>query len=383
MEYAENKKIALLIDAENISYRYASTIFEELESSWNITIRKLYGDFANGRLSPWNEYINKYALTPVQQFQNTSGKNSSDMALVIDAMDILYSDKIEGFCIVSSDSDFTRLVSRIRQSGKYVIGMGETKTASSLVNCCDRFQYLNVLNEDNQTEIGDKSTITPIEEIKAEIVEYLESKDNKTAYVNIGEIKQFLQKKHPDFDARNYGCAKFSTFIKKFSDVLNLNNKNSEAVLKTSDIRIEIEEYIKQLVRTNENTTIGYINQLLLKKYPKFNPKDFGYKQVKLFFTSIEDIQLYKKDSLKLKTKKASNKASKKNFSNMSANEIKTVLYDVDLTKDDIVKIKQLVEKYKTKSAINNNLIKAFPSEKNEKATQIYQSIKPFLKDKK
>ena len=138
MDYVSEKKLALLIDAENISYKYISTIFDELKADWNITIKRIYGDFSKEQLSPWNDIVSQYALTQIQQLQTTSGKNSSDMALVINAMDILYRNNVDAFCIVSSDSDFSRLISRLKQEGKFTIGMGESKIENDLLDLIDK-----------------------------------------------------------------------------------------------------------------------------------------------------------------------------------------------------------------------------------------------------
>ena len=157
MDYVSEKKLALLIDAENISYKYISTIFDELKADWNITIKRIYGDFSKEQLSPWNDIVSQYALTQIQQLQTTSGKNSSDMALVINAMDILYRNNVDAFCIVSSDSDFSRLISRLKQEGKFTIGMGESKTSKALINCCDQFKYLNLLYDSTNDELNEEN----------------------------------------------------------------------------------------------------------------------------------------------------------------------------------------------------------------------------------
>lgn len=221
----DNLKIALLIDAENISYKYTEIIFNELKSYGNVTIKNIYGDLTLDSLSPWIEIIKQHALMPVQQFQNTTGKNSSDMALAIDAMDILYRNNVDIFCLASSDSDFTRLASRLRQEGKRVIGMGESKAPMALVNSCDKFIYLNVIAQLNDMSRNDqnyeksKLDYTPIDDLEKEIVALLESDEDD---VNIAYIKEYLQKIHPDFDCRNYDCNKFSKFMALFPDTIEL-----------------------------------------------------------------------------------------------------------------------------------------------------------------
>lgn len=291
------KNIALLIDAENISYKYIDTIFDELKEYGNVTIRKLYGDLSKEQTKPWVEPVQKYAIIPVQQYQNSVGKNSSDMALVIDAMDILYNNPVDIFCIASSDSDFTRLASRIRQEGKMVIGMGESKASQPLVNAFDKFQYLNVIDiDDSDTQVVLDNEITPIEEIKNEIITLLELEDGFVE--NVGVIKEKLQKKYPDFDSRNYGCSKFSKFMELFSkeiEVFTQKDKRTKAAkLKSSKTRETIEAFVIDTIRNSKKKrlNIGEVNKKVMEKYPEFNPKDYGYKQVKLFFTNIKGVKI-------------------------------------------------------------------------------------------
>ena len=298
----ENKNIALLIDSENISYRYIGTIFDELKEVGTVTIRKLYGDLSLDAAKPWRDVINDYSIIPVQQFQYTSGKNSSDTAMVIDAMDMLYLNPIDIFCIVTSDSDFSRLVSRIRQSGKTVIGMGESKTPKALVNACDTFKYLNVLADD-YSDSPAESNITPIEVIESDIISYIESKDNSKVE-SIGEIGSYLQRLHSDFAIRNYGVSKFSKFMELFNDKIEIVSMNSGskivAKLKKSNRRAEIEAYVVSIIRTSKNKTlnIGEVNRQVKTRYKDFNPKQYGYKQAKLFFTNIDGVKLKNANNL-------------------------------------------------------------------------------------
>lgn len=298
-------RVALLIDAENISYKYITTIFDELKELGSVTIRKVYGDLSNEQTKPWVEPIQKYAITPVQQYQNTKGKNSSDMALVIDAMDILYNNPVEVFCIASSDSDFTRLASRIRQEGKMVIGMGESKSSQPYVNAFDRFQYLDLIDEEN-AEVSAEKEITPINEIKNEVMAFLESNDG---YVeNLSSVKNNLQKKFPDFDSRNYGCSKFSKFVAQLSDEVEviINNNLNIVRFKNSKTRKNVEKFVIDTISSSKKKSlnIGEVNRKVKEKYPDFTPKDYGYKQVKLFFTNINGVRLEDTNNLVIETSK-------------------------------------------------------------------------------
>ncbi|OQX94014.1 MAG: hypothetical protein B6I17_00560 [Tenericutes bacterium 4572_104] len=231
----KNKYIALLIDAENISSSYVEKIIDEANKYGVITIRRVYGDWTTPQLNPWKVKINEFGLTPVQQYAYTTGKNASDFTLIIDAMDILYKDKVNSFCIVTSDSDFTKLVTRLREDNMFVFGMGESKTPISLVNSCEQFAYLDkMVSAEKEVEIKEDkvevksnskkkskpiSSITPKRRIKMElkniIAENLE--DDGWGYWSL--IAQLLQKKFPGFHPRNYGSnVKPLTFFEKMKE---------------------------------------------------------------------------------------------------------------------------------------------------------------------
>ncbi len=234
MEEGKIYKIALLIDAENVSQSYMKSIFDELAKYGDVTFKRIYGDWTNQSMSRWKTPISEYALMPVQQFQNTTSKNSSDSALIIDAMDILYSDSVNCFCIVSSDSDFTRLITRMREDGNYVIGMGEKKAPKPLVRVCDKFVYLDVISGDDdekndkksdknvkssskQTTNGGAKTRNVNRKTRAlehdkidaamKIIDEISGDDG---YANFSEVYNRLTKLYSDMDAANYGYAKAS-----------------------------------------------------------------------------------------------------------------------------------------------------------------------------
>ncbi|MDY0278009.1 MAG: NYN domain-containing protein [Acholeplasma sp.] len=247
----KDKSIALLIDAENISPSYIEIIIDEANKYGKINYRRVYGDWTTPQLNPWKQKMNEFGLTPVQQYAYTSGKNSSDFTLIIDAMDILYSGKVNSFCIVSSDSDFTKLVTRLREDNMFVFGMGESKTPISLVNSCETFSYLDkmlityeseekapkrksvkqtveVVQETNTT------SITPLRKIKHELKNMINSnlEDDGWAYWSL--IAQLIMKKYPGFHPRNYGknmrplefFEKMHDFeVKKEDTVIYIKNK--------------------------------------------------------------------------------------------------------------------------------------------------------------
>ena len=150
-------RIALLIDADNVSAKYIKPILDELSKYGNVTYKRIYGDWTRSNSAGWKEELLQNSITPIQQFSYTHGKNATDSAMIIDAMDMLYTSELEGFCLVSSDSDFTKLASRLRESGKLVIGMGEDKTPSPFRKACDIFTVLELLLEDNTMEKDEKS----------------------------------------------------------------------------------------------------------------------------------------------------------------------------------------------------------------------------------
>lgn len=250
----ENKSIALLIDAENISESYIEIIIDEANKYGKINYRRVYGDWTTSQLTPWKQRISEFGMTPVQQYTNTPGKNVSDFTLIIDAMDILYSGKVNSFCIVSSDSDFTKLVTRLREDNMFVFGMGESKTPISLVNSCETFAYLDKMKAAIQAKCvvekkeeekpvtkrkarqKPESSITPLAKIKAELVNLINDNMEEDGWAYWSLIAQLLLKKFPGFHPRNYGdnirplafIEKMDEFeIKKLNTVMHIRNKPS------------------------------------------------------------------------------------------------------------------------------------------------------------
>lgn len=218
--------IAVLIDGDNITSSYITEMMEEIAKYGNPTIKRIYGDWTKPHLNKWKSVLLEHAITPIQQYGYTSGKNATDSAMIIDAMDILYSGKVQGFCIVSSDSDFTRLATRLREAGMQVIGIGEKKTPNPFIVACDKFIYLEILkgveedDDDSDTKTDqrtkkespavDKITNKEIKLIRATIDDL--SDDDGWAF--LGDVGSLLQKKQPNFDSRNYGFQKLTPLIK-------------------------------------------------------------------------------------------------------------------------------------------------------------------------
>ena len=214
----DNNKFAVLIDAENISYRYVDIIMDELAKEGVITYRRIYGDWSDKKTKGLKDKLLENSIIPIQSFPYTSGKNSTDSTMVIDAMDILYTGKVDGFCLVSSDCDFTRLASRLKEAGMKVIGMGESKTPSAFVAACSEFKYLDVLfysdsdKDDKEETPANSSAITSERTIRRFIKNLIEDSDDD--YMLVSQVGISLKNKYSDFDCRNYGFRKLSGFLK-------------------------------------------------------------------------------------------------------------------------------------------------------------------------
>ncbi|HCS11110.1 MAG TPA: hypothetical protein DIV40_06615 [Clostridiales bacterium] len=256
----QEKRFAVLIDSDNVSAKYIKYILDEISNYGVATYKRIYGDWTKPNASSWKDVLLEYSVTPIQQYGYTVGKNATDSAMIIDAMDILYSGNVEGFCIVSSDSDFTKLCSRLRESGMLVVGMGERKTPKPFIASCNQFKYLDVLavtekksieteinidSEDdevnNNTSDGELDTIsnpklekietsknmTDLATIESAIMKIMNESDNDDQNMNMGELGSKLVKRYPDFDVRNYGDTKLSKFLKKFN-FLQIHTKEED-----------------------------------------------------------------------------------------------------------------------------------------------------------
>lgn len=286
----EEKRFAVLIDADNVSAKYIKYILDELTSYGVATYKRIYGDWTKPSAVSWKDVLLENSVTPVQQYSYTVGKNATDSAMIIDAMDILYSGNVEGFCIVSSDSDFTKLASRLRESGMLIVGMGERKTPKPFIAACNQFKYLDVLAETEKksmemeeshskaetskekgkkinvkkekeleteankavkapvvAESGDSGkNMTDISVIKSAIIKMMNEVDEEDQRMNMGELGSRLVKRYPDFDVRNYGDTKLSKFLKKFDFLeINSNGKGGSSMWVTLKANIEQEPEVK------------------------------------------------------------------------------------------------------------------------------------------
>lgn len=228
MKEKEFSNIAVLIDPENISYRYLQKIFEHIAAYGQISVRRIYSDWTDSKRDAWKPLIHEFSLVTIQQFSNREGKNVSDFALVIDAMDLLHENIFDCFCIVSSDSDFTKLAQRIKERGKKVIGLGEKKAIKAFVNTCNEFIYLN---DDLVEEKNKNIQIEEIKLISEETLDTLMNKavdnlQNEEGWVEMSKIIPYIKQIKPDFDLSNYKLE--GKPIKRLRNYFEKNKKKYE-----------------------------------------------------------------------------------------------------------------------------------------------------------
>lgn len=264
-EMKDEKKYALLIDAENVSSKYIDIVTKEAQTLGNVTIRRIYGDWTSSAKNSWKDSLLKNSLSPIQQYSYTVGKNSSDSAMIIDAMDILYTNDVDGFIIVSSDSDFTKLAMRLRESGKQVIGMGESKTPTPFVRACEQFKTLDVLYKNHQPDqkmampdrtrrqgikcvttekalskepqLKDAEPITNLRAIKEMVISLLDENSDEDGWMYLSELGNMIQKMYSDFDCRNYGFHKFGKLIESFPELQTRKDDSSNGITKIVLVR--------------------------------------------------------------------------------------------------------------------------------------------------
>ena len=305
----EDKKYAVLIDSDNISSKYLSNILDEMTKYGVVTYKRIYGDWTSTQANKWKKELMENSITPIQQFRNTVGKNATDSTLIIDAMDILYEDKVDGFCIVSSDGDFTRLASRLRESGMHVIGMGENKTPRSFRAACTIFTDLELLldqSEDETTTTG-KGGSTTKKKSKAKnalsqkavedaIIEIITENDNKGRETGLGELGSRLQKRYSDFDVRNYGYSSLSTFIDETAgfDVKKKDGTMFVSIHTDKNTKKKVKEFTLDVVAESgtKGIELGLLGQKIHAQFPDFNVKEYGYSTLYKFICGIKDLKV-------------------------------------------------------------------------------------------
>ncbi|MCM1122378.1 MAG: NYN domain-containing protein [Eubacterium sp.] len=327
----EDKRFAILIDTDNISSKYISAIMDEMTKHGIVTYRRAYGDWTSTQARSWKSKLMENSITPMQQFSNTVGKNATDSTLIIDAMDILYTGNVDGFCIVSSDGDFTRLAIRLRESGMLVVGMGEEKTPRSFRTACSQFTVLeNLIDEDEEdlqeeeaskgttkgttgtaagktgknkktsaknSDADKESTSISKEVIESAIINIITENENKDKETGLGEIGSRLLNKYPDFDVRNYGYSLLSRFLEEIPSLklVKNNTRINVELMANQNSETEITEYIKTVVRCKgeKGMRVNELSNIVHRKYARFKPKNYGYSQFTKFLQAIPELEIY------------------------------------------------------------------------------------------
>lgn len=300
-------RFALLIDADNVSAKYIKPILDELSKYGNVTYKRIYGDWTKTNNASWKEELLQNSITPIQQFSYTHGKNATDSAMIIDAMDMLYTSELEGFCLVSSDSDFTKLASRLRESGKTVIGMGEDKTPSPFRKACDIFTVLELLLEDNTMEKDEhpvhphgkenrKETAATRDQIEEAVVKIITENQNDDRETGLGEVGSRLVKLYPDFDVRRYGYSLLSKFLETFPKLklIQEGTKVSVTLYEDKSKKEMLEEYIIQQIKSSGRygISLGSLGNRIRLKFGDFKVRDYGFSQFKQYIQSFPQVEL-------------------------------------------------------------------------------------------
>lgn len=305
-------RFALLIDADNVSAKYIKPILDELSKYGNVTYKRIYGDWTKTNNASWKEELLQNSITPIQQFSYTHGKNATDSAMIIDAMDMLYTSELEGFCLVSSDSDFTKLASRLRENGKTVIGMGEDKTPSPFRKACDIFTVLELLLEDstmekdekeerstapqNQEKQQKKVSAVSKEKIEEAVVKIITENQNNDRETGLGEVGSRLVKLYPDFDVRQYGYSLLSKFLETLPrlKLIQEGTQVSVTLFEDKSRKERIEDYILREIQSNGRygISLGSLGNRIRMRFGDFKVRDYGFSQFKKYIESFPHVEI-------------------------------------------------------------------------------------------
>ncbi|MDO5349676.1 MAG: NYN domain-containing protein [Lachnospiraceae bacterium] len=308
-----DRRFAVLIDADNVSPKYIKYILDEVSDIGIATYKRIYGDWTDNEKKSWKNVLLDWSVNPIQQYSYTTGKNATDSAMIIDAMDILYSGNVDGFCLVSSDSDFTKLAQRLREAGMFVMGIGEQKTPKPFRAACDTFKLLEIISSEDaaeptasakgkttasgKNEVASmdeiQKTITSRGEIEKAITKLLIENNSQNQPIILAKVGNFLTKRFSDFDVRNYGYSKLSTFLE------NLDNNDFQVVKlhggyfvqeKSASIPLsEIEKEIVRIIQDNNGhvDNLSVIHEELKKVFPSFDVKQYGFSRLSSFIRSF------------------------------------------------------------------------------------------------
>jgi uncharacterized LabA/DUF88 family protein len=308
------QRLAVLIDAENMSHHILHGLFEELAKYGVACVRRAYGDWTLSSLNPWPDYLQEYAIMPVHQVHYTTGKNASDSAMIIDAMDLLYNRKLDAFCIVSSDSDFTRLAGRIREAGLTVLGVGENQTPKAFVQTCDRFIYTEILRKNGQkngrpkVKPGQKLSASSLQK-EAWLVKLLrhavEDACNEMGWANLSTIGSVINNKAPDFDARNYGYSKLLDLMRAInlfhinanSTTIQVRDRQWQGNGANSHLLELLRQAIAQASQEGGWAFLGTVGAALHKIDPEFDYQNYKVNNLSSLLRSTGKFELEKRDN--------------------------------------------------------------------------------------
>ena len=280
------RRFAVLIDADNVSPKYIKYILDEVSDVGIATYKRIYGDWTDNEKRSWKNVLLDWSVNPIQQYSYTTGKNATDSAMIIDAMDILYSGNVDGFCLVSSDSDFTKLAQRLREAGMFVMGIGEQKTPKPFRAACDTFKLLEIISSDDAPE-------TSVIEIQKAITKLLIENNSQNQPIILAKVGNFLTKRFSDFDVRNYGYSKLSTFLESLNNndfqVVKLHGGYFVQEKSASISKTEIEKEIIRIIKgyNGHVDNLSIIHDELKKTYPSFDVKQYGFSRISSFIRSF------------------------------------------------------------------------------------------------
>lgn len=303
-------KIAILIDAENISSKYASIILQEAASLGNVIYKRIYGDWTTTHLNSWKKVLLENAVQPIQQFSNTIGKNSSDSALIIDAMDLLYQNNLDAFCIVSSDSDFTRLASRLRESQMFVLGMGEKKTPRSFISACNKFSYLDLLYRAAHAKNAKKSQgqaqaqgqgqeVAPVQDARSSVTERTKTKEAAASHGNATKAPAPAPERSKSNNHGSSSAAEHSSSEPLENTKASVDADDaSEVYGEGSDIKVVTEALLE--ITEEFSADDGWIissrlGARLSKRLPDFDTRNFGFRK---FVPFVESLKIFESKSI-------------------------------------------------------------------------------------
>ena len=290
------RRFAVLIDADNVSPKYIKYILDEVSDVGIATYKRIYGDWTDNEKRSWKNVLLDWSVNPIQQYSYTTGKNATDSAMIIDAMDILYSGNVDGFCLVSSDSDFTKLAQRLREAGMFVMGIGEQKTPKPFRAACDTFKLLEIISSDDAPEtsvIENQKTITNIDEIQKAITKLLIENNSQNQPIILAKVGNFLTKRFSDFYFKNSASSKIYTFLESLNNndfqVVKLHGGYFVQEKSASISKTEIEKEIIRIIKgyNGHVDNLSIIHDELKKTYPSFDVKQYGFSRISSFIRSF------------------------------------------------------------------------------------------------